>query len=33
MEDLKNTASTNDANLQSIYTKDINEALEWIEAN
>ena len=32
MEDLKNTASNNDSNLQSTYTNSLTEAVEWIKS-
>jgi hypothetical protein len=32
MEDLQSTATSSSASLQSIYTKDINEAVAWISA-
>ena len=32
MDDLKNTASNTDSSLQSLHTKDIAEALEWIKS-
>src|SRR5258706_15067042 len=32
MDDLKNTAATTSSDLDSKYTKDINEAIDWVKA-
>jgi hypothetical protein len=32
MDNVKNKASDTDSNLQSIYTKDFNQAIEWIKS-
>jgi len=32
MDDLKNTAASNNSDMQSKYTKDISDAIEWIKS-
>lgn len=32
MEDLKNTAASNKSDMQSNFTKDINDAVEWVKS-